>query len=117
MTFEELIKQEIMVKEEGNSFFIQKELLIEFIMSKLQFELQYCSSISRESILDFIENIPNTLNLPNFILEHIGSHIENETFDKENEEEFDFIKEQAKAFGDEVEERIRKVLSEFFDKK
>lgn len=102
---------------------VNKDNLVKYVKKKLQFELEYCPIISEEKTLEFKNIIPDKIVLPEEAIKYLsGEHEDFQTIRTEGEgdvytEELDHLKEQAKAIGDEVEKRFRKVLSEFFERR
>ncbi len=91
---------------------VNKELLIKYIENKLKFELEHCPIISAEKTLGLLEKIPEKIILPVAAGEYfMGERIEDEG------EEYESSGFTLEEFGEEIEKRFRKVLSEFFDKK
>jgi len=124
ITLEFLMEQNILEKNDEGQLEINNENLEKIIKSKLDFELQYCPIILKDKTLGIITKFPDTLIFPDYleiITEDIDRFEEAEILVKVKEDEVDneyeYEKKQAELIGDEIEKRIRKVLSEFFEKK
>ncbi len=118
---------------------LNKTLIKETVERSYSFELEHCPIISREKTIGIIDSFPDNTILPLRIQKELQiekereeeydeeeTGVEEEEYDEEeagveeeeyDEEEEEYLKKQAEFIGDEIEKRLWKVLSEFFDKK
>lgn len=103
------------------NIWIMGDNLEKYVAKKLQVELNYCPIISEEKTFKFKDLIPEKITLPQEARQYLTDEPEeyenSPSITGSHNEELDYLKEQAKAIGEEVEKRFRKVLSEFFEKR
>ena len=114
------------LEEDEKKFTIDKTIIEKYIQKKLGFELEYCPVISKQDTLSIIDEYPREISITNEMLKHFAgerltsgstiSRIER-IEDEEEMDEYVYEKEVTKIIGDELEERLRKVLSEFFEER
>lgn len=124
---EEMIKYSIMeLKPDEEIISVDKNILKEFILRRLNFEMGYCSILSMEKTLGIVSRAPEEIQISEDFIRYFKMKTErylgvlSRTSRDEvetKEEDYEYEKKQAEFIGKEVEKRLRKVLSEFFDKK
>ena len=120
-------KSIIEIKED--KLIVNKHYLKDYIFGKLNDETKYCSIISKDKIEEVISNLPKTLSVSEKAMRYLYSEykkeftgrpavlsLESSVEESNEEDEYAYEKKQAEIIADEVEKRLRKVLSEFFDK-
>ena len=120
-TLETLTNQKILTKESTDKSKLNREKLITFIQKKLRFEIQYCQQISIDKTQKTLEHLPDYFTLSKEVQRYLKGDSDDyeviERTDREpDEDEIDYEKRLAGFIGDEIEKRLRKVLSEFFEK-
>ncbi|MCE7748953.1 MAG: hypothetical protein GPJ51_11185 [Candidatus Heimdallarchaeota archaeon] len=117
------IDSQVIKIKNNESAILDKEQLKEVVKNLYNYELEYCPSIVKEKTIDIIDQFPNTTMLPIRFQKELQMEQESEEGIDEDEEEWEqksddeYLRKQAEFFGEEVEKRMRKVLSEFFNKK
>ncbi len=117
------LDSQIIQIEDNKNVILNKELLKKTVKKLYELELEYCPIIEEDNTIDIIEQFPNTTALPERIQRELEIERDTEETEVEDDEEWEqkiedeYLQKQARMFGDEVEKRFRKVLSEFFEKK
>lgn len=121
-TLKNFLNSKLVVIEKDKVLNLNKTFIKETVERSYSFELEHCPIISREKTVGIIDSFPDNTILPLRIQKEL--QIEKEREEEEEagveEEEYDeeeYLKKQAEFIGDEIEKRLGKVLSEFFDKK
>ena len=99
------------------------------IFNRLKRELEYCPQIEEIKISEMIDSFPERIIISNDLVKTLTEYngdfylgrfrMERTQLDDElkNVDEYEYEKKQAELIGDEVEKRLRRVLSEFFEKR
>jgi hypothetical protein len=120
-TLAHMIDYNILVKETADKLKLNKDLLKKHIQKKLEFELKYCPQISFAKTIEDISRFPVFLEISKrtqgLLKEDSTDDITYDNLKDSDDDEIDYEKRLAGFIGDEVEKRLRKVLSEFFETK
>ncbi|MHA1408235.1 MAG: hypothetical protein ACTSSG_12760 [Candidatus Heimdallarchaeaceae archaeon] len=108
-------------------FTINKESLLEYINRKFSFELEYCPLIKREQFLNLVTEFPQEIKIEEKLLDYflekerryigITNRITTQREEEEEELTGEYEEKIIELLGKEIEKRLRKVLTEFFEKK